>query len=313
MTGGGVFVGGFRSGSTLLINLLGLHPDVAPWFETKCLVEALRWVRILASPQTLAMESALINPRDPAGFTLEAVAARMSWHGRFTADRIDGKVQSGKANHERYPIGADCVAYSLAEFDRALANWQSQIAKDGVRLETVARHTGGLIRELGALHAQRLGGGLWINKTPEIPRFAAELRQCLGKCKIVHLIRDGREVAVSAARLGWGPASEMARWWAGLIEDSRSAVRGHEEDYLEIRFEDLVADPIDQLSKILPFLGLSPDETLVGRYESLAGARIDLGTRALKASVCGEETELIREVNDAARPMLEQLGYLRAD
>jgi hypothetical protein len=293
-----------------LINLLGLHADIAPWFETKCLVEALRWIKVLGDQRTAELESTLINPRDITGFSLDAVAKRMLFHGRYTDDRFREKTGSGKAAHESYPLGSDCVGYLLAEYNRLLAQWYRQIDADGVDANSAAAHTGELIRKLGSCHLEGVGGRIWANKTPEIPRFGQELRMCLGKCKIVHLIRDGREVALSGARLNWGAVSALAYYWAGLIEESRNAAKGHEEDYLEIRFERLVREPDREVRKILDFLDVPPDATIVERYERMCGRSICADERALKIDELKKDRSLMAEISKVAGDMLEELGYL---
>lgn len=306
-----VFVGGFRSGSTMLVNLLGLHPDVAPWFETKCLVEALRWIRVLGDPGSAEFESTIINPSHVPGFDLEAVSRRMLWHARYTSDRIHGAVGSGKAPHESYPIGADCIDYSLDEFREAMSDWHACIVLRGVSTESVTACTGDLIRALADMHLRRRARRTWVNKTPEIPRFALELRSCLGECKFVHLIRDGREVAASGAGLNWGSAGQIARYWARMVKDSRRAAEGHERTYLEVRYERLVAEPRTELANVLRFLGLREDPALVERYEAKCGKRIGPDSRELKSDRPeGDKQRLLAEAEAAAADVLVELGYL---
>jgi hypothetical protein len=48
-----IFIGNFRSGTTLLANLLGFHDELALWFETKAFCEALRWIRVMERPETV--------------------------------------------------------------------------------------------------------------------------------------------------------------------------------------------------------------------------------------------------------------------
>jgi len=303
------FVGGFRSGSTLLINLLGLHPAIAPWFETKCLVEALRWIKVLDDPNAIEVESALAHPPGETGFSLDAVYRRMLWQARHTDDRVRGKAGNGKAANERYPIGADCIGYTLEEIVSLIEDWHRRLQSGPLTSDRVARHTGSLIRRLGDLHRQRQGGRIWVNKTPELPRLASELRRCVGECRIVHLIRDGREVALSGARLNWGSPGQIARHWAGMIRQSRQAAQGHERNYLEVRYERLASHPQDELNRVLDFLEISPDDSLVDRYEERCGLRISAEVRAFKANAAGPSRESLAEILEVADDMLEALGY----
>jgi len=88
-----IFIGGPRSGSTMLVNLLGLHPQIAPLFETKCICEPLRWLRILKDPSTRAIEEKILQLQFPSalqGFTIEGVAARMQADMQDSIQRMKG-------------------------------------------------------------------------------------------------------------------------------------------------------------------------------------------------------------------------------
>lgn len=272
-----VFIGGFRSGSTLLINLLGLHPEIAPWFETKELCEALRWLRVLTNPAAFSEEAALMQPIHPAGFDAAAVAARMRWHVDYNFRRLSGAEASGKAAYERYPLGADCILYSREEALQAVRRWEQQA--DITDLQRIGQVTGWLIRFLGKRQAELMGRPLWINKTPEISRFGEELWHCLGPCHVILLIRNGWDVVRSAAALGWGSVEQLAWWWRGLIEQSRQAARSGY--YLEVRYEDLAAAPGETLNRVLSFLGMAAEgEGLVDRYLGRVGSwRLPRGQR----------------------------------
>lgn len=299
------FIGGFRSGSTLLINLLGLHPQVAPWFETKCLCEALRWIRVLNQPQRASFESQFVPTPLPQGFTPAGVFDAMQWHMHYTAQRVSGQVASGKAAHERYPIGPDCVLYSLEEAEKSLGRWFEEV-QENVEPGTVARATGRLIEALGSRQAQLAGRPYWINKTPEIARFGKELRQSLGRCRIIHLIRDGREVALSGARLGWAGIEQMAAHWKGMIELSREAALEAPDDYLEVRFEALIDDPVPTLDRILAFLELpTRAERLWEEYLSGLG-NAPPRPQSPARQLAGTEQEIFDRI---AGGLLRELGY----
>lgn len=262
MSGKPVFIGGFRSGTTLLINLVGMHTDIAPWFETKSMCEALRWMHVLEHPEQESFEATYIAPAEPAGFNQEAVRARMDSQLRHTFARITGAQASGKAAHERYPIGPDSIKYSLAEAEQALAQWNSAIVGNN-SYENVCAATGRFISELGEIQRQRYGRPRWVNKTPEITRFASELRDCLGGCKVIYMLRNGLDVVASAHKMGWGNVETLASNWKVLLQRTRQAMRDFPEDYLEIRYEDLLVEPARILNQVFAHCG-----------ESEAGLRI---------------------------------------
>lgn len=300
-----VFIGNFRSGTTLLVNLLGLHTSIAPWFETKAFCEALRWLKVLNHPECVEFEESLINPRQLRGFHADAVAERMRSDFRTTAARIRGDEPSGKMEHELYPIGYDSALYSLEEAEVMLERWQAAVSGEP-DTAALARATGRLITDLGQRHAQLAGKPLWINKTPEIPRFGREIHQCLPSSRIILLIRDGRQVIQSASQLGWAEAKEIATWWKGLIEETREAATDHPDHYLEMRYEDLVRDPVAEVDRLLFFLGLEPcGQLLVADYlRRLRRDNFDEGReQALSATVDWKAFDAI------AGDLMRQLGY----
>ena len=253
-----VFIGGFRSGTTLLINLLGMHEAVTPWFETKYLCDPLRWLRTISKPETTSFETsffAFLTNGETSPLDRDSVYASMCKDVNQTADRIEQRCSDGKAAHERYPIGADYINYTREQALEACSRWRDSLHQKP-DAETLAFVTGNLILELAALQTASTHTPLWFNKTPEITRFGSELRACLGKTKLILMIRDGREVARSAADLGWCDIETMARYWKDMIELTRDATKETPEDYLELRFEDLISAPVDILNRVLDFTGL---------------------------------------------------------
>jgi hypothetical protein len=263
-----VFIGNFRSGTTLLANLLSFHGELAPWFETKAFCEALRWIRVLERPNTRPFESRLIQAGGETSFTAKVVAQRMREDFRQTAARISGELESGKGRHEVYPMGHDRVAYLLNEAERELDQWYEGV-RDDPGLPVIHAATGQLISNLGALHAARSGRSIWVNKTPEIPRFAHELRRCIGPCRIVMMMRESSEVVRSAVSLGWAEAHEIAGWWHGMVNESREAALEDPVNYREIQYDALLHDPITVLNELLEFIGVrATGDQLVEQFET---------------------------------------------
>jgi hypothetical protein len=301
-----VFIGGFRSGTTLLINLLGLHPQVTPWFETRDLCEAVRWQHVLAQPAQAAFETAYCAPSEPAGFTPDAVYQRMLLQARDTQARVSGG-PSGKAAHERYPVGDDYVRYALDDAESLLQAWHASCSAQP-EAARVAAANGTLIRALGALQQRLHGGGPWINKTPEITRFATELRAALGPCRMIYMVRDGIQVVASGHRLGWGSVEALAFNWKGLLERTRAAMQDYPQDYLELRYEELVREPAATLDRVLRFCGRDTlGAGIVARFSASEGTgAFDLSRLQGRDGLTPEQ---LRVFNAVAGDMQAALGY----
>ncbi len=76
--------------------------------------------------------------------------------------------------------------------------------------------------------------------------------------KVIHIVRDGRDVALSWLQSWWGPASlgEAAQLWAAHVEDKRAWGRANPERYLELTYEALLDDAEGVLVQIAHFLAL---------------------------------------------------------
>jgi Sulfotransferase family len=191
---------------------------------------------------------------------------------------------------------------------------------------------------LAALH----GGRRFAEKTPENSFLVPFLAAAFPDAQFVHIIRDGRDAAVSHAEKPWltaaaggagrrGPAGEprgpYPRWW---VEPDRGAefmavpdiVRAGwawrrftaaaleglstlaPERVIEVRYEWVVSDPMGAAESLGEFLGASA----AGRE----GLRAGLGN-ASKSSVGRWRTILNeQEIADLERhigPMLTRLGY----
>ena len=86
------------------------------------------------------------------------------------------------------------------------------------------------------------------------------------------MIRDGRHVVSSASRLGWAGAAEIAVWWKAVIEEARRGAVADPARYFELRYEDLVADPVAVINRVFRFLGVEPQgEAAVGNYKRMLG------------------------------------------
>lgn len=84
------------------------------------------------------------------------------------------------------------------------------------------------------------------------------------RAKYVYLLRDGRDVASSAMRMGWGGNVYVAADVWLKAEQERDDARLHVEDerWLEIRYEDLIASTRPQLNRICAFLGVEYSERM---------------------------------------------------
>jgi predicted secreted protein len=141
------------------------------------------------------------------------------------------------------------------------------------------------IRAFYELYAEKEGKPRWGDKTPRYMRAMPRIERALPEARFIHLIRDGRDVALSQAERSLDgeapPITEVAGRWKRRIETAR--VHSADLDaYLEVRYEDLVGDPGAALAQICDFIELPYDAAMLG-YHERAALRLgemdrDLGT-----------------------------------
>ena len=113
-------------------------------------------------------------------------------------------------------------------------------------------------------------------KTPSHVMVMPALVQVFPGAKIIHVVRDGRDVVVStrAARRTWAKAWETPRFGLELASAARRwrrwTVLGQEaaaelgpERVLEVRYEQLRAEPFDGYRQLLTFCGIPFDDELL--------------------------------------------------
>jgi len=114
-----------------------------------------------------------------------------------------------------------------------------------------------LIHSLFSEHCRLDNKPRWINKTPDYIQQLPALHEMFPDLRFIHCIRDGRDIACSVMTRPWGPktVSEAAAWWKEKIRSGVQFGKDHPEQYLEVRYEDVVRDPAAQLRRILGWLG----------------------------------------------------------
>src|SRR4029079_13301982 len=94
--------------------------------------------------------------------------------------------------------------------------------------------------------------------------YAEQIQALLPEARFIHLIRDGRDVALSYQKAGANnlPLYESARDWAAQVRATRRQVR-ELSYYLEVRYENLMLEPEKTLRRICEFLDLAWDPAIL--------------------------------------------------
>jgi hypothetical protein len=128
------------------------------------------------------------------------------------------------------------------------------------------------VRAFYAIHTERAAKPRWGDKTPIYVESMREIAGALPEARFVHLIRDGRDVALSRAARGFGKDQSGQRAgarWRKRIRAARRQAR-HLDHYLELRYEDLVADPEPVLHRACELCELDYDAAMLSYHERAA-------------------------------------------
>lgn len=92
----------------------------------------------------------------------------------------------------------------------------------------------------------------------------SRLHRIWPKAKYIYLYRDGRDVANSVMRMGWAGNSYVAADWWLNAEREWCALRSALDpaNWIEVRYEKLVADTVCELERICAFLGVGYSEKM---------------------------------------------------
>lgn len=140
-------------------------------------------------------------------------------------------------------------------------------------------------RAVHLLAAERAGKPRWGDKTPGYLRKMRLIKRALPEARFVHVIRDGRDVALSLAEVSWGTddVAEAAELWKkGIKGARRHAGRMPPGSYMEMRYEALVFDPEVVLREVAAFVELPWDERMLDYHEN-AGERMAPTVRDMRS------------------------------
>ena len=185
-----------------------------------------------------------------------------------------------------------------------------------------------LVGRIFELFARSQGKMRWGDKDPDNLKDMDVMWRLFPGCKFIHIIRDGRDVALSLRGLDWGSRNlpRTARRWAQQVTQGRCVGNVLGADHcLEVRYENLVLDAGKELKRICHFLGEPYDDAMLEYHrdaerwiptESLKYHRASVrAPDPVKVQVWRQQMDSAdrvifeREVGD----VLDELGYERSN
>ena len=156
-----------------------------------------------------------------------------------------------------------------------------------------------------------------LERSPNHAERLDLVAQLYPDARVVHIIRDGRDVARSLVAQNWGPDDLRlaARRWRRAVETARRAGPAFAV-YAEVRYEDLLADPRRIYTDLLAKLGLTAHAETVDTALAEAGraANVDVSQPRIahgKWQPVWSPADLAAFEAEAGDLLYGQLGYPR--
>ena len=264
-----VFVGGTgRSGTTVVARLIGSHS---------------RYAAVTAELKFHANRgglSDLVEGRTDLAAFIERLRSR--W---YVTHLPDGSVRGFRGV---------CRAQ---RFEQVVAAFEQRFPEEPVAA------AGTLLRHILDPYARRCGKAGWVEQTPTSAMVGRTLVRLLPELRLVHVVRDGRDVAASVASQRWGPDDpvEAVDYWGWRLRRAHAGTDGLGPDQLLVLgLERLVTDRTAAYDQLLHFLQLADEPSMrsffdgqmtvtaanVGRWQALPSARaVDRRYRRVRRSL----------------------------
>ena len=187
-----------------------------------------------------------------------------------------------------------------------------------------------VVRRIFEAWAQKENKERWGDKTPQYVTEMPVLLELFPGGKFIHIIRDGRDVALSWLRLNFGPTNifTAARQWQYFVSTGQRVGRSLPADtYLEIRYEKLLVQAREVMDNICSFINepfceklLKPDPLILdyparklmfGRFtpsynNALKTTVVDKNSSKWKSQMPWSDQAIFESV---AGNLLKSLGY----
>jgi hypothetical protein len=184
------------------------------------------------------------------------------------------------------------------------------------------------IRAIYWSYADSRGKARYGDKTPSYMQELDLLERVFPDAQYVHLVRDGRDTALSFLGMRRRPRFNLARprglasfasQWTLEVEGARELGRRIPERYHELRYEDLVREPQAELERVSEFLGLGFEPAMLAYHEGVDASTLQdhpllaqpptAGTRRWQEQMSAADAQVFEAI---AGDTLSALGYERA-
>lgn len=279
-----------RSGSNVLKEIFALHPDVATLpFEHRFTVDPGGIFDYYSSLETWSpyMADHRLNRLSGYLMSLSTIERRAQSLSRMIKAKLPSmntypyagwELSKWIPDYEEH-VQACIVGLSKYSYDarypaaQALSPKQMSLSRKGKK--EVAEVLGGFIGKCyGAICAAN-GKEYFVEDNTWTGLFLPILKDLRPNAKVVHMLRDPRDVVSSIMVQTWTPSDlhQCISYYQELMSTWQSGLENADDlDIIEVKLEDLVADPNGTMSHLCEWIGLDFDTSMLTKDLSRANA-----------------------------------------
>jgi hypothetical protein len=142
--------------------------------------------------------------------------------------------------------------------------------------------------------ARAQGVERWAENSPEGMLYLPLIKQLIPDALVIHIIRDGRDVAMSLGRVRyvrpfpWEERQSLIAagvYWEWMVQHGRRYGCLLATDYMELHFESLIAAPQECLNQVGAFIGQELD---YGRIQEVAYGSVSKPNTSFRTEASGD-------------------------
>ena len=105
----------------------------------------------------------------------------------------------------------------------------------------------------------------WGDKRPYYIRYITQLFRLYPDAQIIHVVRDGHDCLASLKKMPWWGKNVIFSMlnWRHAIRIGSNTANVYKNQFMEIRYEDLIKEPESQLEQICEFLNESYEPEMI--------------------------------------------------
>lgn len=154
--------------------------------------------------------------------------------------------------------------------------WDEELSRDDIFANLTSNSYGDVVGAFHRAYAQRKGKPCWGNLDIATLDHMEKANQWFPNARFIHIVRDGRDVSLSHETMPYGASNTLEcaqKWRERLYANLKMGGMLGEERYFVLRYEDLVLDPENTLSKMCEFMGLSYSNDML-KYADMVDQKV---------------------------------------